>query len=338
MNGKLPEEAVVPSPPAWAEAEADPHPASVPLLRRLAGRLLLALGDRVWGCPHPLAGRDLETLSRREARFFREAWDAYAGEDLPLHGKRVLDLACGRGAKTAEVGRLGASFVVGVDQEMAMLKTTRAALKRAGVRGAVVRADASRLPFRNGAFPAVLSVDTVEHLHDLRGAMAELGRMLPPGGRAYIAFGPYASALGSHLNNYSTLPWCHLLVPRPLLIERIRVLTARLAAAAEPGEADELRHVAAWERYHFTHCLPRVTLRRFGAAAAQAGLGTLRLFRMGSWWLRPLLYVPGWADHLVREQFVVLHKGAGGAPLREAIVRDLRRVRDGLAKRLRRLG
>lgn len=330
-------EAVVPAPPTWAEREGDPSPASVPFLRRLAGRALLTLGDRIWERPHPLAGRDLETLSRREAGCFREAWEAYATPFIPLAGRKVMDLGCGRGAKTAELGRLGAAFVVGVDREIEMLKTTRASLKQAGVRGAVVQADASRLPFRDGCFPAALSVDNVEHLHDLQGSLSELGRILDPAGRAYVSFAPYRSAQGSHLDNYSALPWCHLLVPHPILLERIQSLTDRLAAAASPAEAAELRHVAAWERYHFTHCLPHVTLRGFERAVAGAGLDILRTVRAGSWWLRPLIYLPWWADHLIREQFVILHKGTGGAPLREAVVRDLRRVRDGFGRRLRRL-
>ncbi|GEM_PF-5275507 len=331
-------EAVVPSPPAWGAAEPDPSPEALPPLSRWLGRRLLALGDRFWGKPHPLKGRDPESLRRAEGGEFRSTWEAYFRPEVDLEGRCVLDLGCGRGAQAAALGALGARFVVAVDRQVEMLETTRAALARSGTRGAVVLADAARLPFRDGAFGAVLCTDTVEHLHRLQGTMDEMDRVLAPAGAACVAFAPYASRQGGHLGNYTALPWCHLLVAHPILLERIRERTRELLAdAGEEDEARELRHVEAWERFHFKHCLPKVTLGRFSAAvAASPALAVVRVARTGSWILRPLLYLPWWSDRFVRAQLAVLRKRrpapSGAALLRRQACEDFRRACRGVLR------
>ena len=328
--------AVVPSPPAWAEARPDPPLASVPAPSRAFGRVLLAMADRIWGAPHPLAGRGLEELQEREGRFFRECWAAYFSPSANPRGSLALDLGCGRGAKTVELGRMGTALVVGVDREFGMLKLARESLERAGIRYALVQADAAHLPFREGVFGTVLCTDTVEHLHRLEEGVGEMGRVLSPRGAACVSFAAWPSAQGAHLGNYTTLPWCHLLVPHPLLLARIRERTSRLAACAGPDEAAALRHVGAWERHHFLHCLPRVTLARFEAACVRSGLAAVSLVRASSWWLKPLAYLPWWADRMTREQFAVLRHGGTGRPfsLRRPIAGDLRRIWRALGRRL----
>ncbi len=327
----------VPSPPAWAEREPDPPVSSVPLAGRLWGRLILALGERLWGKPHPLAGRDLETLRTTETLHFRSAWNAYLAPVVAIRGALVLDVGCGRGGKTAELGRLGARLVIAVDREEAMLRTTRDHLKASGVRGAVVLADAARLPFREGAFDVVLSQDTAEHLEDLPAAVAEMGRVMSTNGKLCIGFAPYPSAQGSHLGNFVALPWCHLLVPHPLLLERVRQRAKDLAETSSPEEAAALRQVEAWERYHFKHCLLPLTLKGFERAIRQAGLHTIRRIRTGPWRFRPLLYLPWWSDRVIGEQVTVHVKGPArptAVLLRAQATDDLRRIWLGLKRRI----
>jgi SAM-dependent methyltransferase len=101
-------------------------------------------------------------------------------------GQRVLDLACGPGRHAASLGRRGAR-VVGLDLSPALL----AAAREAGAER-LVRADMRGLPFRAGAFDAVLNLFTsfgyfeedAEHAAVLR----DVARVLRPGGRFVLDY------------------------------------------------------------------------------------------------------------------------------------------------------
>lgn len=87
---------------------------------------------------------------------------------------RVLDVACGTAYGTALLGG------VGVDVSVDCL---RAARRRWGCLAA---ADGLRLPFGE-AFDAVVSFETVEHVGDPEGFVAECRRVLRPGGRLVMS-------------------------------------------------------------------------------------------------------------------------------------------------------
>jgi SAM-dependent methyltransferase len=102
-------------------------------------------------------------------------------------GMRLLDIGCGRGEGILHALRRGAE-VVGVDCAEASLglvaRTLRLASPEERRRASLARADATRLPFADGAFDRVLMLDLVEHLRpwQLRLALRETRRVLRPGG------------------------------------------------------------------------------------------------------------------------------------------------------------
>ena len=132
-------------------------------------------------------GWDSEFVSSWWVEGFTEGADAeYQEQILPMAAQHlagvgsVLDVGCGEG----QISRLAASIpgvrrVVGVDPTAAQL---RVAASRGGP-VAYARAGAERLPFPPAAFDAVVACLVFEHIDAVDAAIAEVGRVLAPGGR-----------------------------------------------------------------------------------------------------------------------------------------------------------
>lgn len=102
-------------------------------------------------------------------------------------GLDVLDLGCGWAFGTHWARTLGCR-VCGVDLAHDQLAWARDALPgAAGLR--LVQANAKRLPFRDGSFDRVVSVEMMEHVYrpDRDAVVAEIARVLRPGGRVAIS-------------------------------------------------------------------------------------------------------------------------------------------------------
>ena len=105
-------------------------------------------------------------------------------------GDRLLDLGCGFGRHAYQAARLGAevvAFDAGAD-EVRKVQDTFGAMARGRrarpttARVGAVHGDALRLPFADGAFDRVIASEVLEHIPDDETAMAELARVLRPGG------------------------------------------------------------------------------------------------------------------------------------------------------------
>ena len=91
---------------------------------------------------------------------------------------RVLDLCCGQGNVTAALQQAGAS-VIGADFSETMLEHAR----RRVPAGTFVKADALDLRFADAEFDAVTCNFGIVHVADQPRALAEVRRVLKPGGR-----------------------------------------------------------------------------------------------------------------------------------------------------------
>lgn len=88
---------------------------------------------------------------------------------------RCLDLGCGTGIAFQPLARLGWS-VVGVDVSADQLAVAGEHAQAVGAE--LIQADASRLPFADGSFDAVVSLLTHTDFDDASGAFAEAARVL----------------------------------------------------------------------------------------------------------------------------------------------------------------
>ena len=104
-------------------------------------------------------------------------------------GERMLDLGCGFGRHAYEAMRRGAS-VIACDlglAELHQVHTVYAGMRDTGelpdgVTCQSINGDATRLPFADDSFDRVLASEVLEHIADDGSALAELARVLKPGG------------------------------------------------------------------------------------------------------------------------------------------------------------
>src|SRR4051812_9673456 len=101
-------------------------------------------------------------------------------------GERLLDVACGTGNAALTAAAAGAR-VNGLDGAPRLVDVARARAAEAGLDAEFVVGDALDLPFEDGAFDAIVSVFGVIFVPDPARAIAEIVRVLAPGGRALLS-------------------------------------------------------------------------------------------------------------------------------------------------------
>src|SRR3954447_24486596 len=202
-----------------------------------------------------------------------QTWDpqAYARDGAFVHelaggavewlaarpGERILDLGCGDGQLTARLAAAGIE-VRGVDASPAMVAAARAN----GV--AADEASAEKLPYADAFFDAVFSNAALHWVRDQDAMMAQVHRVLKPGGR-------FVAEMGGHGNIAA------------IRVALIAILERHGFAGAEDGvnyyptpEAYTLRLQAHGFRVERMALIPRPTpLENSGMA------GWLRTFRRG---------------------------------------------------------
>jgi ubiquinone/menaquinone biosynthesis C-methylase UbiE len=151
-----------------------PDAASVRLAREIEhDRKIAARAEEIWNWDSP-AGR--RRADRRAAFFMEQAGLA--------PGRRALELGVGTGVFLERVATTGAS-IHALDLSADLLVKARARLQgAANVR--FERGNAERMPFPDGCFDAVYGSSILHHL-DLMRSLAEVRRVLRPGGRIVFA-------------------------------------------------------------------------------------------------------------------------------------------------------
>lgn len=147
-----------------------------PAQRLMLSRVLPLIYQRFW---RPLGGRLLTGAEAREEH-------RIALEMLAISpGDRVLDVACGPGNFTRDfASAAGEGLVVGIDASESMLGVAVRDTDSDNV--AYVRGDACAMPFRSDSFDAVCCFAALYLIEDPMSAVAEIVRVLAPGGRVAL--------------------------------------------------------------------------------------------------------------------------------------------------------
>jgi ubiquinone/menaquinone biosynthesis C-methylase UbiE len=108
---------------------------------------------------------------------------------FPLRaGERVLDLGCGEGRHVISAYLEQNVDAVGVDLNLADLKTARSKFEEFAQGGrtqssfSLSSANALALPFADNSFDKIICSEVLEHIPDYQGALKEIDRVLKPGG------------------------------------------------------------------------------------------------------------------------------------------------------------
>ncbi len=156
----------------------------------------------------------------------------------PRRNDRILEIGCGRGFLTQQVQQI-APATEGIDLNAEAIANA--------VTTGLLTMDARRLDYPDATFDLIYSFHAIEHIPDLRGAFAEMDRVLKPGGRillvypaepirglyvvptAIILFGNPLRARDIHIHKLS--PWAL----RPLFAETtLRSIGSRLHLLITP--------------------------------------------------------------------------------------------------------
>ena len=105
--------------------------------------------------------------------------------DGPVKGRRVLEVGAGSGRDTLALAREGALAMV-VDYSPASLALVARQAREQGLTVPLVRADATAMPFKEGAFTVVFHQGLLEHFRDPRPLLAECARVTGRGGRMVV--------------------------------------------------------------------------------------------------------------------------------------------------------
>lgn len=198
--------------------------------------------------------------------------DALRGSTAPV----LLDLGCGTGAFTAELGAMGQ--VTGLDlSREALLFSRQRGLDR------LCLGTAEALPFGAQRFDAVTAVDVIEHADD-RQIVHEIARVLKPGGAALIHVPAFPFLWGEHdeVNRH-----------------RRRYRRSELASVVESNELQI-------ERMSYINCLlfPLVLPARLGKRAMRRlkpkAAPEAEIYDLPKWANRGLTRLLGWERTILR--------------------------------------
>jgi len=143
----------------------------------------------------------------------------------------LLDIGCSAGYHTRHLARK-AKRVVAIDVDRVALEVARRRVKSSRV--TFLHYDGASLPFADASFDAVSMLDVLEHVRDRAGLVAEIVRVLRPGGTWTVTV-PYRGALG----------W---MSPENMAVDRPR-LFALLSAMCRP-QIWIRGHNSTGERHH----------------------------------------------------------------------------------------
>jgi SAM-dependent methyltransferase len=139
---------------------------------------------------HPYVQKAISATGGNLYRSLVNRLPRYPVPEIPLEpgrGRTLVDIGCNWGRWTIAAAQRG-YHAVGMDPYLEAVLAAHHVCAQLGVAADFVVADARYLPFRTGAVETAFSYSVFQHFSkpDARTAVAEIGRVLTPGGRAVV--------------------------------------------------------------------------------------------------------------------------------------------------------
>ena len=130
---------------------------------------------------------DRQYFEKVEAdRYRQQYWQKEYFDFTSFRGGRVLEIGVGHGTDLKQFARNGASCY-GVDITDKHLSLTKQNFAAEGFVAELKQSDATKLPFADNCFDCVYSFGVIHHIPDVKTVLAEVHRVLKPGGILQIA-------------------------------------------------------------------------------------------------------------------------------------------------------
>lgn len=163
-----------------------------------------------------------------------------------VRGKRVLEIGCGTGGRTAYLAALGAQRAIGIDINRAEIEVARIETKRLFPElesrlEYVVSTETGRVG-ELGEFDVVVLIDCLEHVVSPPNMLRLARDYTRPGGCCYVSLNGWYHAHGSH---FGMMPFVNVLFSDEEILNVQRWLVSR--AGYVPGRFDSDPPIERWE-------------------------------------------------------------------------------------------
>lgn len=236
--------------------------------------------------------------------FYRER---YTTEEM-FRGKTVLDVGCGAAGKTMYYASQGVEKIVGMDIVAHYKDEAEALARELGFadKFEFVVGDAAQTSFPDNTFDTIIMNDAMEHVDRPDLVLAEVRRVLKPGGRLYVNFPPINHPFGAHLSDLIGMPWVHLFFSEDTLIAAYKELCKTVPDGADRIAFRISKNEQGKEYFSYIN---HMTIKRFDGLRANAGMKQVYYREVPlRGFLTPLAKCPGLKECFVKMVVCVFEK------------------------------
>jgi 2-polyprenyl-3-methyl-5-hydroxy-6-metoxy-1,4-benzoquinol methylase len=219
--------------------------------------------------------------------------------NLDLKGKRVLEIGCGTGGRSAWLAQQGPAEVVAIDVNGPEIELARELAKAhcPELRNLIFHQSKEDGKLDIGEFDVVLLIDSLEHVHSPCKILKLAYSYTRPGGRAYFTTVGWYHHAGSHTG----YPFANVFFSDEIILNVIRWQVSRPGYQRSMWDSDP--PIARWNGIYDLRNRPgeylnKITIRQMKRLVRYSDFGRHRLHILGFRnsklrWLNPLSQIPG---------------------------------------------